>query len=277
LDFINVFGERPFTTMRRFGCAYLSLEESVAGPSTSRPAGDKPAATKGEKVPSSPGSKNQEKGKSSPSKPKGAQPKKTGDPLNSSNPLGVKSEVKSSALSAEQRAALRKHFKLVEGLVPSDEWDLMDRKHRNQALKDRTIPKWASSAVLKRPSNLELILKGKLTVDNVGATLSVATQNQKPGASQALEAWTKLRSDFKGVTLFREPITGREKAFKKRFDSLLADYGNQPCFPKLRERPDRQSSRSPSAKDTSKGGTGGMDGFLNMLKLAVEISKIAKS
>jgi hypothetical protein len=202
---------------------------------------------------------------------KGGQPGKA-SPLTEENPLRVKAEPASRALSDDQRKSLRKFFKLTEGLVPPLEWSQMDSKQRARALKERSIPRWATAAVLRRPENLELILKGTLTKDTVGEVLAATPSGSKPYATgQAVESWTALRNDFRGVTLYREPVTAKERAFKKRFDQLVADYGEQKVFPRPKERPDRQG-RSGSPRPSG-AGVAGFDGFLQMAKAFGEIAK----
>jgi len=214
--------------------------------------------------------------------PTGAKPIKGGlsekakHPTEEENPLHVKGEPKSKALSEDQRKTLRKFFKLTEGLVPPEEWKAMNTKERSLAMAERSLPKWATNAVLKRSSNLELILKGELTKETVNGHLSVTQPKKVGGSSQAIEAWQSLKSDFKGVQLFRNPVTSKEKAFKKRFDSLVSDYGDQKCFPKLREHPDQQGRGRSSSR---RGGTtdSGMGAMLQMAKAMGEIARAFKS
>lgn len=186
------------------------------------------------------------------------------------NPLRVKGEPKSKALSEEQRTTLRKFFKLEEGLIPADEWRNLSSKEKADALSRRSIPKWAVEAVLRDHANLQLILDGKITKESLsskGAPRSAVTKQ----SSAALEAWLQLKSDFKGVPLLRRPTSGREKAFKKRFDSLVADYGEQSCFPKLKDRPDQQGRASSPRGARSQ--TGDMHGFVDMAKAFGEIAR----
>jgi len=178
-------------------------------------------------------------------------------PVAQENPLRVKGEPKSKALSNEQRVALRKYFKLKDTPVAPEVWSSLTSKEKSAAMAERSIPRWASDAVLKSASNLQQIVEGKLTKDNA---MTAARDPKKLVANkatgQALEAWQSLKADFKGTSLFKTPHTAKEKAFKKRFDQLLADYGQQPCFPKLRERPDHQGrsssrGRKPASTDLS--------------------------
>jgi len=133
----------------------------------------------------------------------------------------------------------------------------------------RSIPRWASEAVLRSAGNLQLIVEGKLTKENANSAARTPKIAVTKATGQAMEAWQQLKSDFKGTPLYRNPSTAKEKAFKKRFDQLVVSYGQQPCFPKLRERPDQQG-RSPSRgrKPSSAGGD-----FLQMAKAFGEIAR----
>jgi hypothetical protein len=204
---------------------------------------------------------------------KGGAPEKPKSPLEEENPLRVKGVAKSKALSEAQRVALRKFFELKDERIPADEWESMDNRQRAAAMKARSIPRWASAAVLKRDSNLEDILEGKLTKDTVGDALSASLPKQKGGSSQALEAWQKLKSDFEGVTLYRTPQTGKEKALKKRFDQLVSDYGQQKCFPKPKDHPSLQGGRS---SGTGRGGTPGGE-LAGLIQMATAFGQIAKA
>jgi len=191
-------------------------------------------------------------------------------PVAQENPLRVKGEPKSKALSNEQRAALRKFFKLKDTPVPPEVWSQLDSKGKSKAMAERSIPRWASDAVLKSATNLQQIVEGKLTKDNAMTAARDPRKLPAKGAtSQALEAWQSLKADFKGTSLFKNPRTAKEKAFKKRFDQLLTDYGQQPCFPKLRERPDQQG-RSPS-----RGRTPASTGLGDMIEMAKAFGQIA--
>jgi hypothetical protein len=196
-----------------------------------------------------------------PENPTSAEKKSTGaspgSPVEEENPLRVKGTPKTKALSDEQRATLRKFFKLEEGIVPKDVWVSLTNKERQKEMAKRAIPRWATEAVLRKASNLQDILEGKITKANANAApRSPKVALAKPTA-QAMEAWQQLKADFRGVGLFQKPVTSREKAFRKRFDQLVADYGQQPCFPKLRSHPENQgrSSRSPGKRPSEGGGS----------------------
>nr|UNG44323.1 hypothetical protein [Fusarium asiaticum narnavirus 1] len=189
----------------------------------------------------------------------------------SGNPLNVKGVPKSKALTDAQRVALRKYFKLQDGLVDKDKWEKMTKEEKSKASEARSLPRWATAAVLKDSANLQKILEGKLTKDNVTAVLQGPTTSTG-GKSQALEAWIKLRNDFRGTSLLRDPVSQKEKAFRKRFDLLKQEYGAQDCFPRLKERPDQQGR--PSKKGGKpKSSSGGDVDFLSMIKLFGEVAK----
>jgi hypothetical protein len=260
IEILDVSEGQEFRTVVHNGEQYYCVQGTPAGPAKGIKARGKTPAR-----PHSPPAKPKESGKSE--KPKGS-------PLKEENPLKVKGEAKSKALSDGQRETLRTYFKLKQERVPSDVWNSLDNKGRKQAMAERSIPRWASEAVLRSANNLQLIVEGKLTKENAQtAPRSPKASVAKPTA-QAMEAWQQLKADFKGTPLYRSPVTAKEKAFKKRFDQLVASYGEQPCFPKLRERPDQQG-RSSSRGGTSQGaGRQGQGGdFLEMAKAFGEIAR----
>jgi hypothetical protein len=192
------------------------------------------------------------------------------------NPLRAKGEPKSKALADGQRTALRQFFKLESGIVDPSIWKSLTNKEKAKEMQKRSIPKWASESVLRKASNLQLILEGKLTKENANsASRSPKVAVTKPTA-QAMEAWQQLKADFKGTPLYRHPVTSKEKAFKKRFDTLVTEYGEQPCFPKLKERPDQQG-RTPSGsngrRNSSQGGAQGNQGLIDMIALFAQIGQ----
>jgi hypothetical protein len=193
-------------------------------------------------------------------------------PVEEDNPLHVKGTPKSRALSLEQRHALRRHFGLEEGLVDSESWSVMSAKEKSLALKARSIPRWASEAVLRHSDNLQAILEGRLTKDNMTSVARVAPPKSNNRTAQAMEAWQALKSDFKGTALLRRPLSQKEKAFKKRFDQLVTAYGQQPCFPKLKERPDQQGQVSSSTGRASSV-RGGASEVLDIAKAFGEIAR----
>jgi len=247
--------DTPRATAKEKGKQKVTGESPVAGPSNASPPGSKP-------------------GGQSTSDKKGAQPGNSASPLNEENPLKVKGEPASRALSDEQRASLRKFFKLKEGLIPPVEWATMNPKQRASAMKERSIPRWATAAVLKRPENLAEILKGSLTKENAGDALAATLGKQTKAHGQAIEAWTALKQDFRGVALYREPVTAKERAFKKRFDQLVADYGEQKAFPRPKERPDKQGrAASPGGRGSQ---AAGFEGFLQMARAFGEVARAFK-
>jgi len=272
IDFFSEKDGQVLYTMTKGGVNYLAKPDSappdVKGKGKAvektNPTAKKPEATPPEKSPAGP----------SGSQKKGGQPDKSSSPLTEENPLKVKGEPASRALSDDQRSSLRKFFKLKEGLIPSAEWSTMDPKQRASALRERSIPRWATAAVLKRPENLEAVLKGSLTKENATEALAITPGKQTKAHGQAIEAWTSLKQDFRGVTLYREPVTSKERAFKKRFDQLVADYGEQKAFPRPKERPDRQGrTASPLGRGSQ---VAGFEGFLQMAKAIAEVAKAFK-
>jgi hypothetical protein len=235
IEILTIDEGQTYVSMFHNGVEYHAIVKESSGPAKSKKARGKTAV-----IPYEPKA----------SKATSPKPNKSGGqsdvPVTArENPLRVKGEPKSKALSDDQRKALRAFFKLKDGLVPPEEWALLDKAGRQTALKERSIPRWASEAVLRSPANLQSILEGKLTVDNANSAARVPNVGRTKVSSQALEAWQQLKSDFRGTPLLKSPHSQKEKAFRKRFDQLVVDYGEQQCFPKLRDRPDQQG-RSPS-------------------------------
>jgi hypothetical protein len=185
------------------------------------------------------------------------------------NPLKVKGEPKSKALSEEERKALRQFFKLEEGLVPPETWESLSAKQKAEELKKRSIPKWATEAVLRDPKNLQGILEGRITKDSMATLPRSAKSNTTKNSSAALEAWLQLKSDFKGTPLLKSPQTTKEKAFKKRFNALQTAYGEQACFPKLKDSPANQGGKSQQRGRTQ----GDLGGLIDLAKAFGEISR----
>nr|UMO80446.1 hypothetical protein [Sclerotinia sclerotiorum narnavirus 4-HC025] len=263
IDLLDIHEGQTFLSRQKYGVTYHAMQGKAES-------SESLSAVRKGKTPVRPQPESS-KDKGKVGKPSG-KPEKPTSPLNEENPLQVKGEPKSKALSDSQRESLRKFFKLKEGLIPAEEWSKMDNKARALAMAERSIPRWATSAVLKRESNLQLILEGKLTKENIGTALETSVPKQKGGSSQALEAWQKLRSDFSGVTLFRNPVTAKEKAFKKRFVTLVAEYGEQRCFPKLKDRPDQQGRGRSQSR-----GKGPDDAMGSLIQLATAFGQIARA
>jgi len=257
IEILDVAEGQEFRTVLHNGVEYYAIVGTPSGPVKGSKARGKTSAR-----PVSP----QKKSAAEPSR-KSEEPK--GAPVSQSNPLRVKGEAKSKALSDGQRDTLRKYFHLEASPVPSDVWSSLSNKERAAEMAKRSIPRWASEAVLRSAGNLQLIVEGKLTKENANSAARTPKIAVTKATGQAMEAWQQLKSDFKGTPLYRNPSTAKEKAFKKRFDQLVVSYGQQPCFPKLRERPDQQG-RSPSRgrKPSSAGGD-----FLQMAKAFGEIAR----
>jgi len=207
--------------------------------------------------------------KKTPSSTKGGEVK---DPLSMENPLRVKGEPKSKALSNDQREQLRSFFKLEKEPVPSDRWAALSSKDKATELKKRSIPKWATEVVLRDGRNLSRILAGEITKDTANSVPRSPKAALTKNSSAALEAWLQLKADFKGTPLLSKPQSGKEKAFFKRFTSLKAEYGEQACFPKPKDTPAIQGRGSPNGKSGSR-----KDGFGDFIDMARAFGEIAKA
>jgi len=182
------------------------------------------------------------------------------------NPLHVKGLPRSSKLDDEQRASLRKFFKLDEIVRPEQKvWEKMTTKEKSKFSSSRALPRWAVDAVLRDPKNLESILDGSLTKENFGT--KVRTDRGKPtegqpktgSVAEATAAWKKVKDKYPGVGLFARPQSNEEKALKKEFDSLVEKFGKLSCFPKLGKHPSSQKSKKTSGSVSPALGSQGMD------------------
>jgi hypothetical protein len=228
-------------------------------------AGEGPSGTKGKEV----------EGK----KEEGKKP----DPLvQGGNPLRVKGVPRSSALTEEQKAALRKFFKLSDDSVSPEVWAGYSKKEKRAYTKQRTLPHWAVTAVLRKPENLERVLKGEITKDNFGQQVQPGkgktTVGQAPPKllAEATKAWTDTKAKHAGVGLFARPQSKGEKALKKEYDLLIEKYGRLPCFPKVKQHPSAQ--KSAKGKVATPKGSGGKGAPLSELEpLLALMSNLVKA
>jgi hypothetical protein len=173
-------------------------------------------------------------------------PKSQGDPLNSKNPLRVKGEPRTRLLPDDTVNRLRAALKVpTPTQVPKETWDSYTSKEKAKIRERSSLPRWAVAIVLENPVNLELIEQGRLTKDNFSKekVASAKVNSQVGNRSQtATAAWTSLKSKFKGVGLFQNPSTNKEKAFKKAYDSLVGEFGKLPVLPKPKVKPGAKTS-----------------------------------
>jgi hypothetical protein len=204
--------------------------------------------------------------------PSGVAEKKVDPIAKGGNPVHVKGVARSTALTGEQRDALRKFFNLPNEPVPSEQWSTMSKKEKTKASLARSIPKWAVSAVLRNPENLGKIVGGTLTKDNVNRALphegkSTPSQKRNNRAAEATKRWQEVKEKFPGVGLFARPQKHEEKDLKKHYDVLIEEFGKLPCFPKPRQHPSQQGKKGvPKAKGGS-AGPGQADVFAQTLQL----------
>jgi hypothetical protein len=261
IDLIDIREGQTFVCTTLNGVEYRAIVGESSGPAKTPKAKGKTAVRQ---AASSSGSEKKTK------RERSAEGLKTEHPLEQENPLKVKGEPKSKALSDAEKTSLRKFFKLKEGLVPSEEWATMSAKEKASALKERSLPRWAVESVLRSPTNLQWIIEGKITKENANSTTSAPKAARTKNGAQALEAWQQLKASFKGTPLLKKPDTTKEKAFRKRFDQLVADYGEQPFFPKLREKPAQQGRASSQQRKNSFGDS-------NLLDMVRSMGEIAKA
>jgi len=269
IDFVDISEGQSFAVLVHNGVRYYAMHGEVTGPPKSaRAAGKTGIRPPPPTAPPIPGNK------------PGRKDKKKEDALNAGvsqpptaqeNPLHVKGEPKTKALSDGQRETLRTFFKLKKDLVPSEEWAKLDNRQKAAAMKERSIPRWATESVLRDPASLQYILEGRITSENANQVPRSLSASRTKNGARATEAWLQLKSDFKGVPLLRNPSTGRERALKKRFDQLVVDYGEQPGFPKPKENPAHQGQGS-----SGRGGRpsqGGTSDLVLMMKTMGEFAR----
>jgi len=268
IDFIDIKEGQYYLTTTHNDVEYHAVAGVEVGPSkTAKAKGKtavKPLPDTPKTAPSSP--------KNSSGKAKGAKQPNGKDvpPLAQENPLKVKGEPKSNSLAEVQRLSLRKFFKLEEGLVPSEVWQSLSSKGKAEALSKRSIPKWATEAVLRDSRNLQGILEGKITKESMATLPRGPKVAVTKNSSAALEAWLQLKQDFSGTPLLTKPVTSREKAFRKRFDTLLSEYGEQACFPRLRSAPSEQGRNR-------RQGSGGQQSASDLIDMAKAFGEIARA
>jgi hypothetical protein len=163
------------------------------------------------------------------------------DPLQAQNPLGVKgladtrsNVAVSSALSLPQREQLRKHFHPGAPSYSEEEFAALSVKERRDFASEFAIPKWATRLVLRDPKNLRKILKGDLTLENFH--LQVQDSPLKGSNVSMGERWKLLKEKYKGVDLLLKPLSPREKAFRKEYESLKATGAGDPALPRPKRR-----------------------------------------
>jgi hypothetical protein len=160
---------------------------------------------------------------------------KPGGGVSQENPLRAKGTPRSSGLTQEQKDRLRRKLGIPnpEPLDPAA-WDKLSPQARTAYRKGTSLPHWAVTAVLKNPENLVLIESGVLTPSNPQAAMPTMGRKREQGhqVKGASDAWAALKGRFPGVGLFSNPSTKKEKSLKSGYDSLLKEFGKNPCFPK---------------------------------------------
>jgi len=194
-------------------------------------------------------------------------------PGSKGNPLRVKGVPRTRGLTEAQKGDLRKFFKLDElPVITPEEWSAMDKVSRGETSRQRSLPKWAVTAVIQSPDNLLKIVNGEL----VKESMSSPGKRPKPLISfekqaEATVAWVALKKRYKGVPLLSRPQTKREKDLKSEFQKLKSTYGKLPCFPRPKERAnspggDRQKGGRKGKKDReSRSGSSVLHKILDLL------------
>jgi hypothetical protein len=194
-----------------------------------------------------------------------AAPKKetrSNDPLLKKDPLGA-GPLPKHPLSDYQERKLRNFFGLSLDPIPAEAWNRMSKEEKEAASKQRRIPAWARMVVSKNHEYLEKVLSGIITKDNASQVPQATPGQPRPRsetrgkkAHEAEASWVALRDRYRGTRLLLRPSSNLEKAFKKKYDELIALYGQQRCFPKPQARPG-SPGRAESRGRQSSAGSGG--------------------
>jgi len=199
-------------------------------------------------------------------------PKKEKPAVQQENPLKVKNVPKSADLTDEQKSALKIALELPTDIISQDDLAAMTQEERRKALSARSLPRWAVTAVLNNPANLERIVKKELTKDNFGKKAA------DRGSSAQVE-WTILRQKFPKVNLLERPVSNKEKDLKKAWDALVRKWGRDvPGLP-------TPKAKGGASEDRSSGGRGrsrsrarasppdSMAGFIEVAKVIGELAR----
>jgi hypothetical protein len=163
--------------------------------------------------------------------PKGRKPKSKGDKQAKPQDAGTASQGKvpdqgittrvrkSDNLTEEQRADLRKFFKLQPPL-PKEEWAALSSKEKRAVSERSSIPRWATATVVQRPDLLQEIIAGRVTVDNFrNKTTGPPPEKSKGGVKgddRRGQSRGRSRSRDKGSRNPRDNTRGRSSTRKSR-------------------------------------------------------------
>jgi hypothetical protein len=202
---------------------------------------------------------------------KAASGKSKGPALTQENPLNVQKAPKSSGLTDEQKVALKKALELPTEPIDQDVLADMSKEERRAALAERSLPRWAVTAVLNNPANLERIVKKELTKESFG-------KKAADRGTSAQQDWIILRSKFPGVTLLAKPNSNKEKEFKKSWDSLVRKWGRDaPGLPKPKGNRDASSDSKGANRGRSRqradASSFGASGLLETMKAMGELAR----
>jgi hypothetical protein len=188
------------------------------------------------------------------------------------NPLRAKGTPRSALLTDEQKSRLRKALEIKEP-EPLDPqlWQTMSAKAKTAYRKATAIPHWATSAVIDNEENLSLIEAKVLTADNPKAKLPKGPSSKKTkDVKDVAGAWAELKKRYSGTGLYSNPKTKKEKSLKSGYDSLKSEFGNHPCLPKPKLRPQRGGTTQPGLQSSNQG----LDSLIPLLGF---IGKLAKA
>jgi hypothetical protein len=180
------------------------------------------------------------------------------------NPLNVQNAPKSSGLTDEQKVALKKALGLPTEPIGQDVLAGMSNEERRKTLSGRSLPRWAVTAVLNNPANLQRIMRKELTKENFG-------QKAADRGTSAQSEWTALRQKFPGVALLSRPTSNKEKDLKKAWDTLVRKWGREaPGLPKPKGSRAQSSGESGGRGRSRQRAQGGSSDALSSLVEAVK-------
>jgi len=148
---------------------------------------------------------------------------------------------------------LRSHFKVER--LSDEEFGLLSPLDKKLFLKENSVPRWATSLVLRDITNLSRIVTGEISSANASDWTSKQGAPKLGSRSQvqeAVEAWKGLKSRYQGTALLARPRSQKEKSLLKELNDLKAKYGKLDVFPTPRNGPSDNSRPSSQERGRSR-------------------------
>jgi len=193
------------------------------------------------------------------------------EPLEKKNPLRAKNVPRSSALTDDQKTALRTFFGLKEAMAP-EEFAKLSKEDKNKFRKANSLPHWAMALVLRDEKFLSKITSGKFTKEMAVEELKKAPAKPQSAASK----WKALKGKFPDTQLLEKPRTGKQKAFKSAYDRLAKEFPKNPALPKPRKAEGGKESKSAKGAKNSTPSGSASSGDGNLLESLKSIAAILK-